>query len=188
MNQTLESIEQSLGDARKTRERPPLDQWHPELSGDMDLVITRDGQWVFQGKPMARKATAKLFSTILRREDDNEYYLVTPVEKWRIQVEDTPLLAHGLAVKGEGAEQVLTLTTNMGETIEIGEQHPLRVDVYPDTGEPRPVIRVRHGVEARLVTSAFYDLADQTEERKDAGKTLYGVFSRGIFWKIGEGG
>ncbi|WP_394131493.1 DUF1285 domain-containing protein [Marinobacter nauticus] len=188
MNRTPDDIARSLEDAGKSRDLPPLDKWHPELSGDMDLVITRDGQWIFKGEPIARAATVKLFSTILRRESDGEYYLVTPVEKWRIRVEDAPLLAHSLEVKGEGAEQVITLATNMGETLEIGEQHRLHVGSYPETGEPRPVIQVRHGVEARLVTSAFYNLAELAEETEAAGKTVYGVFSHGKFWEIGQGG
>lgn len=187
MNRTPDDIAKSLGGAQKSSGLPPLDQWHPELSGNMDLVITRDGQWLFKGEPIAREATVKLFSTILRRESDGDYYLVTPVEKWRIQVEDTPLLAHGMEVKGEGPEQVITLTTNMGEILEIGEQHPLHVGSYPDNGQPRPVIEVRNGVEARLVTSAFYDLAGLAEEMEVAGKTVYGVLSHGKFWEIGQG-
>ena len=128
MNRTPDDIAKSLEDAGKSRDLPPLDKWHPELSGNMDLVITRDGQWVFKGEPIAREATVKLFSTILRRESDGEYYLVTPVEKWRIRVEDAPLLAHGLEVKGEGAEQVITLATNMGETPWICRRTCRRMD------------------------------------------------------------
>ncbi|WP_372965107.1 DUF1285 domain-containing protein [Marinobacter sp.] len=164
---------------------PPLENWHPELSGDMDLVITRDGQWVFKGEPIKRTATIKLFSTILRREDDGHYYLLTPVEKWRIKVEDAPLLAHTLNTTGEGESQVLTLTTNMDETLEISDEHPLIVCNYPGSDEPRPVILVRHGVEARLGTQTFYDLVALAEEREIGGKSVVGVVSNGKFWKIG---
>src|SRR5690606_41472186 len=117
----------------------PIYNWHPELSGDMDLVITRDGQWVYQGAPIAREATVKLFSTILRREQDGEHYLVTPVEKWRIRVEDAPLLAHTLSAHGEDDSRNLTVTTNMGETGENGAEHPLTVERYRVRGAPTPV-------------------------------------------------
>lgn len=168
--------------------KPPLDQWQPELSGDMDLRISRDGQWIFKGEPMAREAIVRLFSTILRREADGHFYLVTPVEKWRIQVEDTPLLAHSLQVSGEADTQVLRLTTNVGETLEIGPEHPLAVETYEGSDEPRPVIKVRHGIEARLVTAAYYELAGHVVERNEEGHLVLGVFSNGIFYKIGQGG
>lgn len=172
----------------KNSANPPLDQWNPGLSGDMDLRIRRDGEWIFRGKPLARETIVRLFASILRREEDGEYYLVTPGEKWRIQVEDAPLLAHSLQVAGEGDQQVISVTTNMGETLEIGQQHPLEVATYPDSGEPRPLVTVRHGVEARLVTAAYYDLAEHVVERNQDGHPVLGVFSHGIFHKIGQNG
>jgi len=167
---------------------PPLDKWHPELSGDMDLRITRDGAWLYKGEPISREAIVKLFSTILRREQDGHFYLVTPVEKWRIIVDDTPLLAHSVNVHGEGGNQVVSVTTNVGEELEIGPEHPLVVTNYPDSDEPRPVVLVRHGVEARLVTNAFYQLAELVQEDVVDGEALMGVVSHGKFWKIGQGG
>lgn len=188
MNQNPENLAKKVQETVKNPGQPPIDQWHPELSGDMDLRITRDGQWIHKGEPLAREAIVRLFSTILRREDDGEYYLVTPVEKWRIQVDDAPLLAHSLIVEGVGDDQVITLTTNVGETLEVGESHPLEVGAYPDSDEPRPIIHVRHGVDARLVTAAFYDLASHAVERNVDGEAVFGVVSHGIFYKIGQGG
>lgn len=188
MSKNPETFAKEVEETVKKPGLPPLDQWHPELSGDMDMVIRRDGQWIFKGEPLGREAIVRLFSTILRREEDGEFYLVTPVEKWRIQVEDTPLLAHSLEVDGTGADQVLSLTTNVGETLEISDDHPLEVGQYPDSGEPRPVIKVRHGVEARIVTAAFYELADLVVEKEEAGEAVYGVMSNGKFWKVGQGG
>ena len=185
MSENPESLANQVEQLMKKSGQPPLDQWQPELSGDMDLRITRDGQWMHKGQPLAREAIVRLFSTILRREDDDEYYLVTPVEKWRIQVEDAPLLAHSLVVEGEGKEQVSKLTTTVGETLEVGDEHPLEVGVYPDSDEPRPVIRVRHGVDARLVTAAYYDLAEHVVEQTLANEPVLGVFSHGNFYKIG---
>ncbi|MDX1597253.1 MAG: DUF1285 domain-containing protein [Marinobacter sp.] len=167
---------------------PPLDKWHPELSGDIDIRITRDGQWIYKGEPLAREAIVRLFSTILRREDNGNYYLVTPVEKWRVQVEDAPLLAHSLEVKGQGADQMLYLTTNVGETLVVGPEHPLIVGRYPHSDEPRPVVLVRHGLEARLVTAAYYDLAEHVIDSKaDDGSLVLGVWSDGNFYEIGQG-
>ncbi|WP_417566682.1 DUF1285 domain-containing protein [Marinobacter sp.] len=188
MDTNPENLAKQVEETVKNPGNPPLDQWHPELSGDMDLRISRNGQWVFKGEPLAREAIVRLFSTILRREEDGEYYLVTPVEKWRIQVEDTPLLAHSLRVAGEGDHQVISLTTNVGETLEIGQNHPLEVGTYPGSEEPRPVVTVRHGLEARLVTAAYYDLAEHVVERNEDGHPVLGVFSHGIFYKIGQGG
>jgi len=169
-------------------EAPPLEKWHPELTGDMDLTITRDGQWMYQDHPIPRESATRLFSRILRREDDGEFYLVTPVEKWRIQVEDTPLLAHSPTLRGEGRDQVLSVTTNMGDTLDIGEAHPLDIGHYQQTGEPRPVVLVREGIEARLPRSAFYHLVELAQEQNVDGEPWLGVFSQGKFWKIGKPG
>ena len=163
---------------------PPLQDWHPPLSGDMEMRIDRSCRWGFKGSLIGREALVKLFSSILRREEDGEYYLISPVEKWRIQVDDTPLLAHSLAVSGQGEQQTLTLTTNVGEILSIGADHPLQVEIYRETGEPRPLITVRHGVQARLVTAAYYDLVDLAVERLINGETVMGVFSEGNFYKL----
>ncbi|PXX91896.1 DUF1285 domain-containing protein [Marinobacter vulgaris] len=189
MTQKPETIAQQVESAQaESRELPPLEKWNPELSGDIDIVIARDGQWLFEGRPIRREALVKMFSTILRREDDGEYYLVTPVEKWRITVEDTPLLAHSLHALGEGRDQVLVVTTNIGETIEIGATHPLRVGTYDGSDEPRPVVKVRHGIEARLVTAAYYDLAELVTEDSPEGQTGLGVWSNGNFYKVAANG
>lgn len=189
MTQKPETIAEQVENAQSTNTGlPPLEKWNPDLSGDIDIVIARDGQWLYEGKPIGREAIVRLFSTILRREDDGHYYLVTPVEKWRVRVEDAPLLAHSLRANGKGREQVLTVTTNTGETIEIGEEHPLYVGTYDGTDEPRPVVKLRHGLEARLVTAAYYDLADLIAEESDGDETAIGVWSNGNFYKIAANG
>lgn len=188
MSQSPDNLAKHVKEAVKSPQHPPLEKWHPELSGEMDLLITRDGQWLHKGEPLAREAIVRLFSTILRREDDGEYYLLTPVEKWRIQVEDTPLLAHSLTVEGESEAQVVRLTTNVGEILEVGSEHPLEVGTYSGLDEPRPVIYVRHGLVARLVTAAYYDLTAQMIEKSENGQSVFGVLSRGNFYKIGQAG
>ncbi len=188
MSQEPSAIEAQLKAARTGQKGlPPIDQWHPELSGDIDIRIARDGGWFYKGALMERRALTKLFSTIMRREDDNEYYLVTPVEKWHIQVEDTPLQAHSLKAVGEGEHQELYLTTSAEEILLIGKAHPLVVGSYPGSDEPRPVVNVRHGLEARLVTSAFYDLASYVVENPKGFSNSFGVWSDGIFFEIGQG-
>ena len=165
-----------------------LATWHPALTGDMDMVITRDGKWLYEGHPITRESAVRLFSNILRKEDDGEFYLVTPVEKWRVQVEDAPLLAHSLTIQGEGQGQTLSVTTNMGQTLDIGDEHPLIVGHYPDSDEPRPVVLVREGIEARLLSSAFYDLAELAQAQEVDGERWLGVYSQRKFWKIGQDG
>jgi hypothetical protein len=184
MSQNPEAIAGQIESAG-ARSKPPLDQWHPELSGDIDIVVSRKGQWLYQGKPIAREAIVRLFSTILRREADGHYYLVTPVEKWRIRVEDTPLLAHSLRTEGEGKDRKLWVTTSVGEEIPVNQDHPLEVGSYPETAEPRPVIRLPHGLEARLVTSAYYDLAELIDENDQAPDAVLGLWSHGNFYQIG---
>ncbi len=188
MSGNPEDIVEQVQNTGGNLSQPPLEKWHPELSGDMDLRISRNGDWVHEGRPLGRKAIVRLFSTILRREEDGEYYLVTPVEKWRIKVEDTPLLAHSVEIEGEGEGQIIRLTTNVGETLEVSDEHPLEVGTYADSGQPRPVIRVRHGVDALLTTSAYYDLAEHVVEKTVDEKAVLGVFSHGNFYKIGQGG
>lgn len=189
MSQKPETIAQQAKEAQASEKGlPPLETWNPELSGDIDIVIARDGQWLYQGKPIGREAMVKLFSTILRRESDGYHYLVTPVEKWRITVEDSAILAHSLEVSGTGQHQVLSVTTNTGETLHIGDEHPLHVGAYDGTNEPRPVIGLRHGVEARLVTTAYYDLVDRVTEENCGEGTVVGIWSSGNFYKIADSG
>lgn len=184
MSQKPETIAEQIESVAGKKGKPPLDQWHPELSGDIDIVINRRGEWLYQGKPIAREAIVRLFSTILRREEDGHFYLVTPVEKWRVQVEDTPLLAHSLKVEGTGKQRILSVTTNVGEVVEINDAHPLSVGTYPETGEPRPVVLLPHGLEARLVTSAYYDLAELIAADEPVPGAPMGVWSQGNFYQI----
>lgn len=184
MSKKPEAIAGQIESETGEKSKPPLDQWHPELSGDIDIVVNRKGEWLYEGKPIGRESIVRLFSTILRREEDGHYYLVTPVEKWRIQVEDTPLLAHSLKAEGEGDQRILSVTTSVGEVLQIDEDHPLFVRTYPETGEPRPVVLLPHGLEARLVTSAYYDLAELVAADNPDPERPMGVWSHGNFYQI----
>lgn len=139
--------------------RPPVHLWNPPLSGDIDIRIARDGTWYHEGTRFERAALVRLFASILKREGD-EYFLVTPVEKWRLRVEDAPFVAIDCEVLGAGDQQQLVFMTNAGERVLADGQHPLRVAIDPVTGEPSPYVLVRDGLDARIVRSVFYRLLD----------------------------
>lgn len=184
MSKKPEAIAEQVNQGGDKKSKPPIEKWNPELSGDIDILVNRDGTWLYEGKPIGRGSIVRLFSTILRREEDGHYYLVTPVEKWRMQVEDTPLLAHSLTSSGEGKGRKLSITTSVGETLDICDKIPLSVGTYPDSDEPRPIIQLPHGVEARLVTAAYYELADMVAAEIGDTEGPLGIWSHGVFYKI----
>lgn len=163
-------------DAQK---HPPVHLWHPPFSGDMDMRIQRDGQWIHEGRPILREPLVKLFASILRREGD-EYFLVTPVEKWRIQIDDAPFTATSLDVAGEGDDQLLVFTTNVGDRVVCNADHPLRVG-HRDNGEPAPYLHVRDNLDALISRSVFYQLVELGEEHK--GQWI--LRSRGMEFSLG---
>lgn len=166
------------------REPAPVHLWHPELSGEMDMRIARDGTWYHEGDPIKRLALAQLFSTILRLDDDGRYYLVTPVERWGIQVDDAPFVATGLTVSGEGEQQQLTFQTNLEDSVPLNMDHSLRVELDPQTGEPSPYVRVRANLDALISRTVFYELVDLAVETEVAGQLRTGVWSAGQFFPM----
>ncbi len=153
--------------------------------GDLEMRIARDGTWYYKGGPIGRKRLVKLFASVLRREADGTYWLVTPVERGRIEVEDAPFVAEEVAERGSGPERTLALRTNMDEWVEAGADHPLRIMHDPDTGAPNPYILVREGLEARLTRSAFYHLVEMAETARDSeGRDRLGVWSKGSFFPL----
>ncbi|GAB4348157.1 MAG: DUF1285 domain-containing protein [Gammaproteobacteria bacterium] len=161
---------------------PPVHQWHPELCGEIDIRIARDGTWYHEGSPIRRQRMVELFSTVLRKDPDGCYYLVTPVEKLKIEVEDAPFIAIAMEAAGEGEEQVLVFTTNVGDQVVAGEQHPLRLAVDPVTGEPSPYVMVRDGLEARINRPTFYHLVDRAVEQEGRLR----VWSNGTLFELGD--
>ncbi|WP_341705927.1 DUF1285 domain-containing protein [Halopseudomonas sp.] len=166
------------------RDPAPVHLWHPELSGEMDMRIARDGTWYHEGDPIKRLALAQLFSTILRLDDDGRYYLVTPVERWGIQVDDAPFVATGLTVSGEGEQQQLTFQTNLEDSVPLNMDHSLRVELDPQTGEPSPYVRVRANLDALISRTVFYELVDLAVETEVAGQLRTGVWSAGQFFPM----
>ena len=127
----------------------------------------------------------RLFSTVLRREGDG-YWLVTPAERGRITVEDVPFIAVELTREGEGASQSLTLRTNIDQSVTIDANHPLRVETDAASGEPRPYVMIRDGLEARLARPVFYELVELGCEERVGDATLYGIWSKGTFFPLGR--
>jgi hypothetical protein len=154
--------------------------------GDFDIRIARDGTWYYRGSPIGRKPLARLFSTVLRREADGSYWLVTPVERGRIIVDDVPFTAVELTAAGSGRGQTLTFRTNLDDEVTADAGHPLRVAHDPETGEPSPYIMVRNGLEARLARPVYYQLVELGEERREGGASIYGVWSNGQFFPMGS--
>src|SRR5690606_3213779 len=121
---------------KKAKGLPPVHLWNPEFCGDLDMRIARDGTWFYMGTPIGRERLVRLFSTTLRHDEDGKYYLVTPVEKVGITVDDAPFLAVAMTVEGEGRAQTLTFSTSVGDSAAAGREHPIRFEVNRETGEP----------------------------------------------------
>jgi hypothetical protein len=152
--------------------------------GDFDMRIARDGTWFYRGTPINRKPLVKLFSTVLRRES-GEYWLVTPVERGRILVDDAPFTAVEVTASGRGPDQELTFRTNLDDFVMAGPDHPIRVSYHRESGEPSPYVLVRAGLEALILRAVFYHLVDLAELREVDGSEQLGVWSRGEFFALG---
>lgn len=165
--------------AAKTRGLPPLEKWNPPFCGDLDMHIRRDGTWFYQGTPIGRPELVKLFSTILWREGD-DYFLVTPVEKVGITVEDAPFVAVDFEAEGSGTDQLLRFVTNLQDEALAGPDHPIRVVRDPETGEPSPYVLIRRNLEALIDRKSFYRLVDIGANHDG----WFGLWSAGEFFGI----
>lgn len=164
---------------------PPVHLWNPPFCGDLDMRIARDGSWFYMGTPIGRPAMVRLFSTVIRRDGD-DYFLVTPVEKVGIKVDDAPFVAVELVVEGGGEDQVLRFITNVGDESEAGGEHPMRVELNPESQEPAPYVHVRANLEALIHRNVFYQLVELAVPRKIDGVDWLGVWSRGEYFPIGR--
>jgi hypothetical protein len=179
---TADSLMKAAREAQKGGKIPPVHLWNPEFCGDLDMEIRRDGTWFYMGTPIGRHALVKLFSSILKLED-GQYFLVTPVEKVGIRVVDKPFVAVDIEAAGAGAEQVISFTTNVEDTVIAGPEHPIRV-VRDEEGEPSPYVMVRAGMEALIDRKSFYRLVDLGESHDVDGTDWFGVWSQGTFFPI----
>lgn len=175
---SLDQIEALL---RDQPHKPPVETWQPSLSGEMDIRIDASGDWYHEGSKIQRQPLVNLFASILRREDDGQYYLLTPVEKWRIRVDDAPLIAVDADRGGSGDASKWVFTLNTGERVALDAEHPLTVIDDAASGEPRPYLQVGRGLSARINRAVFYRLVDSAEE--SSGE--YGVRSAGFWFALG---
>lgn len=156
----------------------------------LDISIDRDGVWFYHGSPISRKELVCLYASVLARDASGGYWLVTPAEMGRVQVEDAPFLAVEMFRSDAGCEPVISFRTNVDEIVTVDDAHPIRVQIDADSGEPRPYVTVRPGLEARIVRSVYYQLVNAGVAERVDGADLYGIWSRGRFFALGrlEGG
>ncbi len=162
---------------------PPVHLWNPAHCGEIDIVIRKDGTWFHEGSPIGREALVRLFSTVLRKDPDG-FHLVTPVEKMKITVEDAPFIATRVDREGEG----LRFLTNVGDEVVAGPENEIRVEMDAATGEPRPYLHVRRGLEALIARPVFYELVELAQERDTPEGPRLGVESNGAWFPIGPAG
>ncbi len=162
------------------------EQPDPVICGDLEMRIARDGTWFYHGSPIGRKPLVKLFASLLSRDEDGVYWLTTPVEKGRVEVDDAPFLAVEVTVVGEGRGQALRFRTNLDDEVTADDDHPLRVAFHPETGEPSPYVLVRSRLEALISRSVFYELVENGVEEVIANEALFGVWSAGSFFPLGS--
>ena len=149
--------------ARADKGLPPVERWNPPYCGEIDMEIRPDGTWFYMGTPIGRPALVRLFSTVLRKDEDGRTYLVTPVERVAIRVVDAPFVAVEMTVSGRGEKQVVTFRTNVGDVVEAGPQHPLRFVDEDGTGGLKPYVLVRGRLEALLARPVMYELVEHGE-------------------------
>lgn len=190
--EALDLSQASLADiARAVAEKrlPPVDTWNPTHCGDSEMQIKADGQWWHMGTPIGRHALVQLFSTILRREADGSFVLVTPVEKLSIKVDDAPFLAVEALSEGEGAARTLAFRLLTDEIVVAGPDNPLRLDVSPD-GTPRPYLHVRGSIErpleALINRPVFYQLANLALDEQEKTGGPPGLWSGGAFFAFAD--
>jgi len=162
---------------------PPVHLWNPPFCGDIDMEIRRDGTWFHEGTPIGRPALVRLFASILRKEGA-KYFLVTPVEKVGIRVEDAPFVAQDAEIAGTGSEAAITFATNVGDSVTAGPDHPIRVARDADTDEPGPYVMVRAGLEALIDRKTFYRLVEVGTTREVDGIAWFGLWSGGAFFPV----
>jgi uncharacterized protein len=162
---------------------PPVHLWNPPYCGEIDMRIATDGTWFYQKTPIGRLPLVKLFASVLKREGDR-HFLVTPVEKCGITVDDAPFLAVEMRIEQDRAGQALTFRTNVDDWVTCGPDNVLRFAPEPGTGGLKPYLHVRRDLWAKLTRALFYDLVALGEEREVEGRPMFGVVSRGAFFAM----
>jgi hypothetical protein len=180
---SAESLAASARAAKKGKGLPPVHKWNPPFCGDLDMRIARDGTWFYLGTPIGRFELVKLFSSILRKDGDR-YFLVTPVEKVGLTVDDAPFVAVDFEAEGEGLAQRIRFVTHVGDHVTAAPDHPIRVERDTETGEPSPYVLVRDRLEALIDRKSFYRLVDLGTHHEVDGQRWFGLWSDGAFFPI----
>ena len=176
------SIVDSIKSLPKNR-IPPVEKWNPPFCGNLDIRIARDGTWFYLGTPIGRPELVKLFSSILKKEED-KYFLVTPVEKVGITVDDAPFVAVDFNQQNQGGSNVLVFETQVGDEIIAGPLNPIWISINQETKEPSPYILVRKNLEALIDRKSFYRLADIGSHTKIENQNWFGVWSSNKFFPL----
>jgi uncharacterized protein len=163
---------------------PPVERWNPPFCGDIDMEIRADGTWFYMGTPIGRAALVRLFSTVLRKDEDGNTYLVTPVERVGIRIADAPFVAVEMSVTERDGRQVLTFRTNVGDVVEAGFEHPIRFVIHGNNDELKPYLHVRGRLEALVSRAVMYDLVELGERRTIDGAEMFCVRSAGQTFAI----
>ncbi len=179
----LEAITGALGGAGKGKAPPSVERWNPPYCGDLDMRIAADGTWFYLKSPIGRMALVKLFASVLKREGE-KYFLVTPVEKCGIEVDDAPFLAVELNIEESSDGRILNFRTNVDDWVSCGPEHALRFQPEAGTGGLKPYLHVRRGLWAKVTRTLFFDLVELGEEREVGGKAMFGVTSKGTFFPM----
>ena len=162
---------------------PPVHLWDPPFCGDLDMRIARDGTWYYLGTPIGRFELVKLFSSIIRKDED-KYYLVTPAEKVGIKVDDAPFVAVDFVTIGKGSNQTLTFETQVGDKVQLNKENSLRVLIDKNSGEPKPYIHIRSGLEALIDRKSFYRLIEICSTNTNNKEEWFGLWSNKNFFPI----
>lgn len=163
---------------------PPVERWEPPFCGDLDMEIRADGTWFYMGTPIGRAPLVRLFSTVLRKDEDGKTYLVTPVEKVGIRVQDAHFVAVEMSATENAGESLLTFRTNVGDVVEAGPDHPLRFEIVGENHELKPYLAVRGRLEALVSRAVMYDLVERGETVDVDGKVMFAVRSGGAVFPI----
>ena len=182
----LAGIEAEAKKAGRKKGPAPVHLWNPPFCGDLDMKIAFDGTWFYMGTPLGRMSLVKLFASVLRHDEDGKYYLVTPVEKCGITVEDVPFVAVEMDVTGEGAGLEIKFRTNVDDEVVAGPDNPLRFEDEVGTGGLRPYILIRGRLEARVARTVFYELVNLGQDEMVDGVSQFGVWSGGRFFAMAK--
>jgi hypothetical protein len=163
---------------------PPVERWNPPFCGDIDMEIRADGTWFYMGTPIGRAPLVRLFSTVLRKDEDGNTYLVTPVERVGIRVIDAPFLAVEMNVMGDGEGQLMTFRTNVGDVVEAGPEYPLRFVIAGENNELKPYLLIRGRLEALVSRAVMYELVDLGETVDIDGVEMFALRSGGVVFPV----